>query len=470
MPLISLFSGAETPNTKNIELTREKIQAQSNKIRLSDSDIDAKLDLFCYNHCDNSESDFVKECRGVIFSEDKIIWKGFPYTEEYTTEENSFNKLKEKLDQSRLDKYRFYDSHEGALLRVFYWQNKWYISTHRKLDAFRSKWASKLSFGDMFKSAIEHLYENIDSDMHKYINSLETENNGSIFWKFINSLDKEKHYMFLILNNYDNRIVCQAPEIPVTYHVGTTDLDGNIIDIVLPIQFPHEYKFDSFDSMREKVINNGPVNLQGIVIYDNENKKQYKLFDADYYKLFQVRGNEPSVKYRYLQIRNDKQLVDDLYYLYPKFADAFDDYENTLYECGKMINKYYIDRFIKKKYVTVPKEEYAVMTGCHQWHLEDRTKNRISLRKVIDILNEQPASNLNRIIRRFKNEETKTQLTNQTKTTRLRARSYSHNSDENYTRDRYSRDSRNRSTRDTRDRPIPENGSPRSPTITTNVM
>ena len=94
-----------------------------------------------------------------------------------------------------------------------------------------------------------------------------------------------------------------------------------------------------------------------------------------------------------------------LYFLYPRFADTFDEYENALYDIARNINNNYIRRFIKKKYVTVPKEEYQVMKACHTWHLEDRAKNRISLRKVIDILNEQTPTNLNKIIRRYNNEK-----------------------------------------------------------------
>ena len=60
-------------------------------------------------------------------------------------------------------------------------------------------------------------------------------------------------------------------------------------------------------------------------------------------------------------------------------------------------------------------------------HGKDIEKNRISLRKVIDTLNEQTPSCLNRIIRRFKSGVTDQNET--IKMTRLRARSYSHNSD-----------------------------------------
>ena len=40
------------------------------------------------------------------------------------------------------------------------------------------------------------------------------------------------------------------------------------------------------------------------------------------------------------------------------------------------------------------------MRACHAWHLEDRSKNRMNLRKVIEKMNEQPPTILNKMIRR----------------------------------------------------------------------
>ena len=52
MPLLSFLQSSKP--AINDDLTREKIQALSTKLRLSDSDLDAKLDLFCYNKCNES--------------------------------------------------------------------------------------------------------------------------------------------------------------------------------------------------------------------------------------------------------------------------------------------------------------------------------------------------------------------------------------------------------------------------------
>jgi hypothetical protein len=83
----------------------------------------------------------------------------------------------------------------------------------------------------------------------------------------------------------------------------------------------------------------------------------------------------------------------------------FEDYENALYSIAQNIYNSYVDRFIKKKWVTVAAEEFNVIRACHSFHEQDRKQNRISIKKVIDILNQQTPTCLNKMIRRFKNEK-----------------------------------------------------------------
>ena len=229
MSLFNLFKASEPSPGK---MSRETIQALSGKIRLSDTDQDAALDLYCYNKCDNTESDLVKNCRGVIFHSNTVVMKGFPFTEEFTTDDSSFSELKTKVAFNSSE-YKFYDAHEGALLRVFNWQSKWYITTHRKLDAFRSKWASKESFGQMFKSALEVMWEKRDPEFMRQCWGDDWKDRddtvSNVMELFLDTLDVTKQYMFLILNNYDNRIVCVSNDEPTVYHVGTigtTEKDG----------------------------------------------------------------------------------------------------------------------------------------------------------------------------------------------------------------------------------------------------
>jgi len=87
--------------------------------------------------------------------------------------------------------------------------------------------------------------------------------------------------------------------------------------------------------------------------------------------------------------------------LYPLYQDMFLEYEHVLYEIAKMVRYYYIQRYIKNKYVTLPKEEYILMKKCHDWYLTNREENKINVTKVLDILNEEEVMSQYKMIRRF---------------------------------------------------------------------
>jgi len=406
----------ETDTTTSSDFSRKNIVALGNLVRLTDSDEENKLDLFCYVKCDNSDSDLLKQCRGVVFNEDKLVMKAFPYTSEYVGCDDN---LKDKLGD--IKEYKFYQSYEGALIRVFNFNDKWYVSTHRKLNAFKSKWATKDSFGTLFKNALS-AEENRNEDFKLSLGEGE-----NILDRFLKNLDIDKKYMFLVCNNKDNRIVCQPPDEPTLYHVGTYVDDKFNIEEKINIPKPVELEFKSVDEISDYVDTINHEYFQGIICFRSDNF-QCKIFNRNYMELFKIRGNEPSIKFRYIQLRMNKRALNKLYYLYPDMNTVFDDYENVLYEISRSIYKAYVQRFIKKRYVTVPREEFQVIRDCHTWHLSERTKNRISLDRVIKMMNQQSPTNLNHMIRRYKNEQLR--KTDQQETMRTRVNSITDEGDE----------------------------------------
>ena len=378
-----------------LDFTRSNILKHGN-IHLVDSDDDNKIDMFCYVKCSEKDTDFIKKCRGVVFHEDELIMKAFPYTSEFKhTEEDN---IREKIDN--FNDWTFYEAHEGTLLRMFHFNGKWYVSTHRKLNAFRSKWASSESFGVSFISAL-----NSEEEVNeKFRNSLPPGDN--ILERFQSTLDLKKQYMFLVRNNKNNRIVCDPPERPTVYHVGTF-VDGNLI-MTENINIPHPKKLDicDIDKLISHVRTLSYRLVQGVIGFTPDNR-QIKIVHEDYQDLFRARGNEPSIKFRYLQIRMNKRFVNMLYYLYPDMVNIFEEYENTLFDIARCIYRAYVQRFIKKRYVTVPREEFAIIRECHSWHLLNRSENLISLNQVINVLNQQSATHLNHMMRRFKLERSR---------------------------------------------------------------
>ena len=389
----NISSGNMTMNEE--EFTRENIE-KNKQIKLVDSDVEAGLDLFSYIHCESTDSELLKRCRGVVFKGDQVVMKGFPYTYELNEEDN-VPEIREKID---MENCSFYDSHEGSVIRMFYFNGKWYLSTNRKLDAFRSKWASKDSFGSFFKKALQYEFENNEKLIEKigeYNKETDIENVINIFAD--KCLDQNKQYMFLLLNNKENRIVCNQSETPTIFHVGTF-IDGNLsMDENVGIQYPQRHYFKTIEDLLHYVYNVDYKKLQGVIVFA-PNNLQIKVFNKDYHYLYNVRGNEPSIKFRYLQVRTNIDFKESMYFLYPEYSGNFDKYENYIFDIAGDITNSYIDRFIKKNYVTVPVEEFNVIRKCHSWHIENRLENKINVNKVIEILNAEPPTNINRMIKR----------------------------------------------------------------------
>jgi hypothetical protein len=100
-------------------------------------------------------------------------------------------------------------------------------------------------------------------------------------------------------------------------------------------------------------------------------------------------------------VRKDPAMRTEIFNMYPTYQDNFLEYENIIYQIAKLVRYYYVQRYIKNKYVTLPKEEYILMKRCHEWYLQNREENRINVAKVMEILDtEQPVS-LYKMIRRY---------------------------------------------------------------------
>jgi hypothetical protein len=383
-------------SNENVEFTRSNIEALGTNVRIVDSDPDTGLDLFCYVNCQKTDSSLLQQCRGVVFDKDKLVLKTFPYTIELSEHSDK----QEIINNINLSECEVYDSFEGSIIKMFYYGGKWFVSTNRKLDAFRSKWASRESFGFFFKQALQYEFENNERIKDSGISfNPETDNVIDVFAE--NVLSKDKQYVFLLLNNVENRIVCDEAVRPTIYHVGTY-IDGDLrMDEDIYIPYPLKHSFEDTEDLFSYVNKVDYKKLQGVIVFA-PNNVQYKILNIDYQDLYRARGNEPSINFRFLQVRMDKVKNDMLRYLYPDKIKTFEHYENNLFDVSKNIYESYVQRFIKKQFVTLPTEEFKVMSMAHEWHQLDRENNRITHTKIIEILNDQPPINLNRIMRRIK--------------------------------------------------------------------
>lgn len=347
-------------------------------ISITDQDLNGHLQNFCYDNCNKDDNDNLKISRGLIYKNNQPFIKSFGFTPEYTI--NTIDTETIQYIKNNISNLRFYFSLEGTLLRM-YWNdvnNKWYISTHKKLDARNSRWGSKYTFGEIIDSIIpDNFYE---------------------------SLNKDYCYMFILTPNEQNRIVCNN-YLNQLFHVGTFDKSFNLsYDIDTLIQKPVEISIKSYDHLCNFVNHSDfPYNVnQGIVICDNVKQSNIKILNNTYNELRKIRGNTASLMFRYLEVRNDSNVVNSLRHLFPKYVTEFDKYENMINLISKKLFDEYMFRHVKKQYRELIPNEHYILKQAHNWHKQDRENNKMSKEKIYEIINNQTPVVINSLIKLYK--------------------------------------------------------------------
>lgn len=357
------------------------------------TDSNGKLNIYNYVHCDNDSDAEIKSVRGVIYDKDmKVVVKTFEYTDEFVSNERE--KIRERIGD--FHQWNLCHSLEGTLLRIYFYDGEWYISTHKKLNAFKSRWSCRDTFGEIFRKSLYEVYEE------------ETD----LLADFYDHLHKDRVYLFLLRNNNENRIVCHTHFVKNNerivyvgyfskenkFHLNTGNPEE---EWLRKLMHPRVLPIENLESAYDIIENLNPFEFQGLIFFHKDTHDQFKIVNPKYAELYKLRDNNPNLRFRYLELRNDPEKKKQLYSLYPRSADIFDEYENILYKIARMIYHYYVSRYIKNKYITLPREEYLIMKKCHDWYLLDRQNNRIFTSKIIEFLNEEAPLNLYKMIRQY---------------------------------------------------------------------
>lgn len=363
--------------------------AETKNMMVSDEDWELKI----LNYTEDTGNNKFRGC--VVDNDNKIICPSLGYTPEFNVESD-----KEELLAylNNIDEWSWFYSMEGTMVRLFYHNNHWILCTHKKLSAFRSKWSCKYTFGEIFKQNLKNIF---------------VENVGDTYEWFLSQLDKNKIYYFLIRCNSQNRIICHTSTIEpheTIVFIGqrkiddmefSLEIDCPIINkIMKPVSIPASINNvnDIFKYVEESI---DPFQFQGIMGYNKSNNKLVKIPNSKYKDLIRVRGNNHNIKFRYLEIRRDKVMVEKLYMLYPKMVCIFEDYEKTLAKIAKKIYHVYVERYIHSRYITLPRDEYIILQKCYNWYLENK-EVRISPREIMDFINLENPLYLYKMIQRYK--------------------------------------------------------------------
>lgn len=347
----------------------------------------------------------------------RIVCRSLPYIPEIPADDNV------KFLDIPGESIRYTFAREGTLLRVFWYgdldHGEWFVSTNRRINGRTGRWGG-IPFGEAFDATF-----------------------GSDF----SSLDKDYVYS-MVVSHPANRLI--YPQ----------ELDVKIVSVwhrpsgrhVPYTNAAHRQETFIASDINEllRVIDTTPADYAhaGVIVTDPTGRWPVKIVKRDYLRLRAARGTEPSIRARYLHLRfpepmeldGDTEgsivgrigaddlvgdavdadnttnpsaaLLDVLYWLYANALEPtesnnvhtqlFAEIEQEISKMVKWLHSLYINRYIRKQIVELPKEDFVAIQNLHNWHCADRSNNIVTRRVVEDHVNATPYFYLVPILNRLR--------------------------------------------------------------------
>jgi hypothetical protein len=377
-----------------VESLCEDIEKMKTCDEITVTDKDDLYEIHHYKTCDENSIKDVKNTRGVIKRGEHVVCKSFNFVREYIGDMEDLATMI-KPGWSMVSSVE-----EGTMIRLWFDLNKWHISSHKKLSAFNSRWGCKKNHGDMFVEALNWYVKNNLSDI------VLVESDDDILDVWTSLLDTSKIYTFIVRSVSINRIVCKPLEHPMLYFAGEFSRDNYaLLDTNSSnIDGLGVLKFDTVRDIISYTEDLDHTKTQGVLVYYNVNEVDYeviKIVNSKYKDLDNVRGNCPSLKFRYLQVRNEEDMKEKFLKLYPECDIDFELYDDIFSDISNNILNGYIARFIRKEYFVLPQEQWFIAKYLHDMYISDHVANKISLNLVDSHIKGLPAVRQNYLIRKY---------------------------------------------------------------------
>ena len=378
------------------------------------------LKLYHYDTCDNFSPEELQSTRGIIKNNSVIVCKTNSFIPEIRTDD--VEGIKQFITPNCNKTTSFYEAQEGSILRLWYYKedenvekHRWFLSTHKRINAFASKWGSRSTYGETFLNCLSKLNLNKnskknkswadDSDEDDTNNS--TQSSTTIFEKFCNNLNKNFVYNFLIRNTDINRVVVRGYTEPEIFCLGMYDktkqfkyipCDKNFVVPSLP-----SYSYQSLDKMIIDIEKFDINKVSGILLVTSEGKL-IKLVNETYDRLFKLRGNVPNILVRYLELRLNEEQKSEYLHLYNEKNEEFKDIENILTDVSKNVFKKYLARYVYKQFAILPSCQFKIITKLHQL-FRSKTITKVTYDEVVKVINTLPSTELYNIIKNYQNNK-----------------------------------------------------------------
>jgi hypothetical protein len=173
------------------------------------------------------------------------------------------------------------------------------------------------------------------------------------------------------------------------------------------VPHPEEIKLEdmSIDNIVSAVQAMNPTEHQGVIIVTPD-AKSGKVTNTENDRLMKLRGNQPNVVHRYVQLRWTPDLAEYVA-LYPEHKSKFDDWERCYKHIVHNILRKYIERFIRNNRAILPPEQYPVLEAAHKLYknvLREK-KEHVTEAHIDQILGTWQEREVNVLINKYRERE-----------------------------------------------------------------
>lgn len=304
--------------------------------------------LFKYNQF---LSDFnlklVREARGSIFTKINDVWDCVCYPFEKF---GNWGEPYAATPYMDWDSTQFQQKVDGSLIKMWFNEGDWHISTNGTIDAFKCD-CGDTTFGDLVLEATRSL---------------------PFFWS---KLRPSYTYMFE-LTSPQNQLVCQYGDKPQLWYLGCRNMVNFCEEpphlYVEGLQFPHVFNFNSLDECIAAAHLLGS-NEEGWVCVDS-NYNRIKIKGDEYLRISRIRENGPLTFRRVVELWQSDSLDDYLAY----FPNCKDLVVNCVAQIQHLINS------MEQDYISIPigleRKEFAAYASKSKYaaYLFARLDNKVN--------------------------------------------------------------------------------------------
>jgi len=254
--------------------------------------------ILLYNRFENkNKNDLEKECRSVILNRNNMEIVSYSCNTPIVNMEAINYMLKESNNNNK-----FYECYEGTLMSLFYFNEKWYLSTRRCLDSKKSKWKERTHY-DMFCDVLN--LDNYDFD------------------SFTEKLDKTKCYYFILVHFNNKNIVDYTSRFGEGYtklvlafvrneeqsEVDLSSLELNFLSDNIFLSNQYE-SLDFFDERNKNYSIDDKPDSEGVIVKSLVDG-QYKYLKLQYmnYQFHNAMGSEKNLFMGFVHLYQKNKLV-----------------------------------------------------------------------------------------------------------------------------------------------------------------